>query len=526
MLMKTALTTYLYSDMKKVAKQAGAVATVTLFGVFTRLIAFLFKIYLSRVLGAEALGLYQIALSVFLLFASLSSTGIPMVVGRRVAEADALGKKDDLSFFTTALIYSFSLSFFIVMILILCGQNLSFLFSEPLACPLFLIMVPALLSTSVYCVVRGWFWGKKLFTAFSFTETLEETLRILFSAFFLSGAIGAVSGATAIAYAFTVSDIIVGVTLLALFFIKGGSLKKPAPLKEVLAPSMPITAMRVLAGAFATLVAMILPARLISSGFTPTEATEAFGRITGMANPLLFVPTTITGSIAVVLLPDVSALAVKKEYRTLNNRIDLGVNFSVLLCGLFMSIYFTLGEEITGFLYDDTLSGKYLSVAAISMLPMCLSQMTQSVLNSIGKEKQTFLTYLAGNIVMLVLIVILPRYIGVYAVAVASVASFGIDGIANSILLHQATGWGKNSVKYLVCCLLFSFLTTAFTRTFLPLSAHGDLFFVVFQNVFISCVVYIALCFVFGLVDADVVLRFYKNKGSKRKIRKNSSARV
>ena len=58
--------------MKKAKKVVGAVATVTVFGVFTRLIGFLFKIYLSRVLGAEALGVYQIALSVFFLFSSLS----------------------------------------------------------------------------------------------------------------------------------------------------------------------------------------------------------------------------------------------------------------------------------------------------------------------------------------------------------------------------------------------------------------------------------------------------------------------
>ncbi|MBR1625292.1 MAG: oligosaccharide flippase family protein, partial [Clostridia bacterium] len=76
--------------MKKAKKVVGAVATVTFFGVFTRIIGFLFKIYLSRSLGAEALGLYQIALSVFFLFASLTSSGVPMIVSRKTAEERAL----------------------------------------------------------------------------------------------------------------------------------------------------------------------------------------------------------------------------------------------------------------------------------------------------------------------------------------------------------------------------------------------------------------------------------------------------
>ena len=505
--------------MKKKNKSAGAIATVTLLGVFTRLIAFLFKIYLSRTLGAEALGIYQIALSVFLLFASLSSSGIPMILSRKVAERDALDKKDNFSLFTTALIFSVSLSLFIILTLILAGNRLSFLFSDPLACPIFLIMVPALLSTAVYCVVRGWFWGKKMFTAFSFTETLEETLRILFSVIFLSGVLGAVGGVTAIAYAFTVSDIIVAVILLSIFFLKGGSLQKPAALKEIFLPALPITAMRVSASVFATLLAIILPARLVGAGMTPTEATETFGRITGMANPLLLVPTTLTGSIAIVLLPDISALAVKKEFQKLNDRVDAGVTFSLLICGLFMSLYFVLGTTITKFLYKDVLSGKYLSVAAISMLPMCLSEMTQSVLNSIGKERQTFFSYLAGNVVMLVLVFLLPRYIGIYAVAVATAASFTIDGILNCILLRRATGWGRHIIKYLPTVFLFSVGTALFTYSFLPFCSSLNGFFTLVLLSSIGCAVYATLCFAFGLIDVDLFMTFCRRRPRPKKIR-------
>lgn len=505
--------------MKRKNRPAGAVATVTLLGVFTRLIAFLFKIYLSRTLGAEALGIYQIALSVFLLFASLSSSGIPLILSRKVAEREALYKKDDFSIFTTALIYSVSLALFIVLTLILAGDRLSFLFSDPLACPIFLIMVPALLSTAVYCVVRGWFWGKKMFTAFSFTETLEETLRILFSVLFLSGVLGAIGGVTAIAYAFTVSDIIVAVILLAIFFFKGGSLKKPSSLKEIFLPALPITAMRVSASVFATLLAILLPARLVGAGMTTTEATETFGRITGMANPLLLVPTTLTGSIAIVLLPDISALSVKKEYQKLNDRVDAGVNFSLLICGLFMSLYFVLGTTITNFLYDDLLSGKYLSVAALSMLPMCLSQMTQSVLNSVGKEKQTFFSYLAGNVVMLILIYILPKYIGIYAVAVATTASFTIDSILNCILLRRATGWGVHIIKYLPTVFLFSVGTALFTYSFLPYCSSLNAFLTLALLSSIGCAAYATLCFAFGLIDIDLFMTFCRRKTQVKKAR-------
>ena len=506
--------------MKKRAKQAGAVATVTLFGVFTRLISFLFKVYLSRVLGPEALGLYQIALSVFLLFASLSSSGVPLILSRRVAEADALGKKNDFSVFTTALIYSTTISIVIAALLIVSRASLDFLFSDPLAKPVFLIMVPALISTAVYCVVRGWFWGKKMFAAFSFTETLEESLRILFGILFLSGIFGAMEGATVIAYAFTVSDIIVAVVLMCIFFLKGGTLQKPAPAKEIFLPALPVTAMRLSASVFATLLAIVLPAELVQTGMTSTEATEAFGRITGMANPLLFVPGTVTGSIAVVLLPDISALAVKKEYDVLNKRLSFGINFSVLICGLFIGLYAALGENLTSFLYGDVLSGKYLSFATISMLPMCLSQMSQSVLNSIGKEKQAFFGYLIGNTVMLALIAVLPRYLGVYSVAVATAVSFTIDASINIFFLHKATGWGRSTVRYVAFSAFFAVLTTVLSKSFLPMLSCFPPFITLFLSSFVGSCAYLLLSFAAGLIDVNGFLSVCKKKSRLRERRR------
>ncbi|MEG1608869.1 MAG: oligosaccharide flippase family protein, partial [Clostridia bacterium] len=59
-----------------------AFATISLISVVTRLISFIFKIYLSRKLGAEILGLYQICFSILGLFSCLSASGIPVTLSR------------------------------------------------------------------------------------------------------------------------------------------------------------------------------------------------------------------------------------------------------------------------------------------------------------------------------------------------------------------------------------------------------------------------------------------------------------
>jgi stage V sporulation protein B len=442
--------------MKNTHKIAGAVATVTVFGAFTRLISFLFKIYLSRALGAEALGLYQIALSVFFLFASLSSSGVPLVLSRKTAEYTALGKKGVFSMFTSALIFCTSISVVIALTLSLLGTKIEFLFSNPLACPLFLIMIPALVSTAVECVIRGWFWGDRQFTVFSATETIEETVRILFSVLFLCGVVGALSGVYAITWAFMISDLTVAVILFVIFFARGGKITRPSDIKEILFPSLPVTAMRVCSSLIGTLIAFMLPLRLVTFGMSGSEATASYGRIAGMANPLLFAPNAVIGSLGVVLIPEMSARMAKKDFAGLNKQLTLGINFSCVVCGFFIVAYCALGKEITLLLYNDTVSGEYLQAAAVAMIPSALTQMTQSALNSIGKEYNAFVNYLCGNIIMLSFIYFLPKFIGIYSVAAASFVCTTIIAIMNTVSLKHTTSLDASFVSYAFLSVLIA----------------------------------------------------------------------
>ncbi|MDR2635183.1 MAG: oligosaccharide flippase family protein, partial [Clostridiales bacterium] len=63
-----------------------SVATVTAFSVMTRMLGFVFKIYMSRTFGAETVGLYQIGMSVLSLLFAFTASGISPILSRRVAE--------------------------------------------------------------------------------------------------------------------------------------------------------------------------------------------------------------------------------------------------------------------------------------------------------------------------------------------------------------------------------------------------------------------------------------------------------
>ena len=58
-------------------------ALVTVFATIEHGLGFLYRIILSRMLGAEGLGVYQVALTVFAVFITISSSGLPITLSDR-----------------------------------------------------------------------------------------------------------------------------------------------------------------------------------------------------------------------------------------------------------------------------------------------------------------------------------------------------------------------------------------------------------------------------------------------------------
>ncbi|MBO5244717.1 MAG: oligosaccharide flippase family protein, partial [Selenomonadales bacterium] len=64
---------------------------LTLAGIVVKIIGSLNWIFVSRILGGEGMGLYQMAFPIYLMALSVSSAGIPVAISIITAERLALG---------------------------------------------------------------------------------------------------------------------------------------------------------------------------------------------------------------------------------------------------------------------------------------------------------------------------------------------------------------------------------------------------------------------------------------------------
>ena len=105
-------------------------STIILFisNLIVRILGFLYKIFLSKVMGETGLGIYHMVFNFLMIcIAFLTTTGIPTALSCLIARENALqDKKESNIFFISTLYVSFFLSLIIALIISFNSNYLSF----------------------------------------------------------------------------------------------------------------------------------------------------------------------------------------------------------------------------------------------------------------------------------------------------------------------------------------------------------------------------------------------------------------
>ena len=407
-------------------------AQVTVFSTVEKGLSFLYRIVMTRIIGAEGLGIYQICLTVFAVFLTAASSGVPVTVSRLMAKSNANNDQNGKhSAVTAGIICTLFITIPAAVILFFGRNAFGFLFSDERCANIFVILLPGLILTSVYSVIRGSFWGNKQFLPYSVIELLEDAVMVICGVILIRGAPDPVTGAQYAIIAVLISYVFSFCVSLGWYFTSGGKLANPkSQLKPLIASSAPITAMRTSASLLNSAVAFLLPALLIASGLGNSEAVSLYGVCLGMAVPMLFIPSSAIGSIAVVVAPELSENYYRGNGAAVRQDVEKSVSAAILIAALIVPTLFALGDAISEFLYSSELCGDIVTVSSFLVLPMCVSMMTNTVLNSMNCEKRTLLYFCIGAVATLLSIVFLTRFIGVYSY----ICGLAFSNIASTVL--------------------------------------------------------------------------------------------
>lgn len=491
--------------MKKLLK---ALLTLTAFSVLTRFLGFLYKIYLSRIMTTTELGMYNLTLSIYMVLITIVASSIPLVISR-IASINRSNHKEFNTYysFSSSLILTLFVSIILSILVILLKPLIIMIIGSELGYLIIISLIPSIIFSALYSQVRGYLWGYEHYFGVSMVEFIEQILRIIFCMIFVYAGLFS-SPVIAVGTALSIACGISTGYGFYLYFKHGGKLKfKKGYMTEIISSSLPLTGVRLFSSLLQPIIAVVLPLILATLGMSRDMALSELGIIMGMSLPLISIPSTIIGSLCMILVPKISSD--NSQNHNLHNQIDNYILFSLICLFTFFPAFIVLGEPICKFVFDNSQAGIYLSSCAWIIIPMGIAQITTSILNALNQEKKSFIYFVISSIFMFLAILILPKFIGIMSMAYAIGISNIILALLNIRLINKLTQYQANLIKKLSVQLLISLpviLISRLTYNWLHLITPSIISIGICG--LISVLAYFALLIAFNIIDVRIVKNF------------------
>lgn len=414
---------------------------LTLAGFLTRILGFFYKIYLSNMLGAEKLGIYQLVFPIYGICFTLYASGIQTAISKLVASENGRQGNHMKKILGLGILLSFSISLTCSFVIYHYAEWIAANVIYETECTQSLkILAYVFPFCGLTSCINGYYYGLKRTGVPAMTQFLEQCIRIC-SVYFLALFLGRDNFKMTCELA--IWGIVFGEIASALYnvlsmLLLNTPIKKrfQAPKKEasstdhilkvLLALSIPLTANRFLISILHSFEAILIPNMLKLSGLSNSEALSIYGILTGMSIAFIQFPSTVTNSLAVLLLPSVS------EAQSLNNNFyikhttHLSIKYSLLVGILSTGIFIIFGNAFGTLFFKNTLAGDFLVTLSWLCPFIYLATTLSSIINGLGKSHLTFFNTIIGLSVRILFIVYM-------------VPKQGISGYLIGLLVSQLT---------------------------------------------------------------------------------------
>lgn len=281
-------------------------------GLITRVLGFFYRIFLSRTIGAEGLGLFNMVHPIFGICFALCAGSIQTAISQSVAANVRKGR----SIFRTGLFLSMALSVLLAYGIIRFKDFLAIsVLMEPRCAPLLTFMAVSVPCTAIHACINGYYYGMQRPRIPAMAQIFEQSIRI--GAVFIIADIMMEAGIE-ITVQLAVMGHLAGEIASSLFTVtafqffpprlpENGSVKalsegrgirailfsfqEAAPTLMTLA--LPLMGNRLVLNLLASAEAIWIPSRLKMSGLSDSAAFSVYGVLTGMALPFILFPSTV-----------------------------------------------------------------------------------------------------------------------------------------------------------------------------------------------------------------------------------------
>lgn len=392
-------------------------------GFVTKIIGFIYRIFLSQTIGAEGMGVYQLIFPIHTLCFALSVGGIQTAVSRftaaRASLKDEQGARD-------IFVLSGALSTAIALIVSLALYHNASWFAlhillEERCTSLLKLMAFSIPIGTLHSCISGYYFAKKNMAIPAASQLLEQCARVVVSyGVFLILTEQGLPVTPMLAVAGLVGGELISMVFSLIMILwdyqKQGyrlrNFRSPEKtLKEILAFSFPLTCSRLLVNVLHSIESVLIPGHLRLYGLDSGSALSVYGVLTGMALPLILFPSAITNAVSAVLLPSVAEQQATGNHPAIHRAILLSVKYCLILGFLSTAFFFFAGDFLGLVLFKNEFAATFIKILAFICPCLYLSGTLGGILNGLGAANQSFILNTLGlGIRIAFVFFIIPEY--------------------------------------------------------------------------------------------------------------------
>lgn len=459
---------------KKSLKQNTFILTVT--GFIVKTVGFVYRIYIANSIGAEGMGLYQLVLPIYNMVLLGLTAGVGIAISRLVAEETARGRDNN----SKRIAYVAGAGIFVaaVFVVVLMMLNLDFvvnIFVGDIRTKTSLMyLLPAIPVIAAITSLKGYFYGRQEVVPNALSQIAEQIIK-LFVIFAIADVFlyGDLERKCLFATIGLISGELANVLVVYIAFIakrkSSGTIEKKSAIskrdigKSILRISLPITANRLILSLLGTVEFILIPQRLSLYGLTPAESLSEYGKLTGMATPVVYFPSMLTGALATALVPAIAEAVAMKRITAANRQISRSIRLTLIFGFLFTSLFVSFSTDIANLIYPGQNVGSLLFLLSFTGAFFYVQQTLIGVLNGLGKETITLKYSMITSIIRLGFVWFVIPYSGMYGYIAALFFTNIIGSVLSLRIVIKTTGMsleiGDWLIKPLVAALSGAIVT-------------------------------------------------------------------
>lgn len=487
-------------------------AILTAANLITRIMGFFNRIYMSNAIGTTGMALYQLVMPIYILSWSITSSGFSTTISRITAKENAKRHYGNISKTVTIAICICMIISFIVSFAMYFGSDfiaVNIIKDSRTAVSLKILAFAVPFMASGSCI-RGYFIGMQQQGVPALSQVLEQTIRIIVIAVLapmltqkgLEYACAAAITGVLLGEAFACLFVVIsykGFAKKAKYTTHADDMSSAQCAAIIMSMAIPLSATRISSSLLSAYENILIPQKLMMAGQSVDDAMIVFGNLTGMALPLIQLPSSFLMAISTTLVPALSATQATGSVARSAYVADKSIKFTTISGLCFTGVFMLFPHEICRIIYSNGDIGDILVKLAVICPFLYLHITLSGILNGLGCHSLIFKLSLLTSSINLSFIYFLMPKMGIDAfiigmtISLITAVSISIHNINKIINLNFS--FLRNFFVPLLCTLV-SLFAVRFIMLGKNLNVHTVLLYIA-----LFCVIYSALLLASGVVS-------------------------